>query len=258
MTLAGGDDHRTRFIRVAAEPGQERKRRAHKPRLPGFEAPFIQEGRTKFPKRVLAPDQHILVSGHNNIKIGKVVRKGPLRGYHIFTLSLQERKTCPESCQHWQSCYGNNMPFAKRVDHLHSGFLTILEAAVHRLCSVRGRTGVLIRLHALGDFYSTEYVNFWFGMLGKYPTLSLYGYTAYLSGTTIGWCVNEMNRAFPRRSMIRFSNGKGQRMNTVSIGSVESCPSNAFICPEQTGKTLGCDTCGACWGTEKTVAFLEH
>jgi hypothetical protein len=155
-----GDDMRARFVRVGHGEEKPRKRRVNKLRLPGFESPFILEGRTKFPKGVKAPDRHILVSGYNNIKIGKIVRKGHLRGYWIYTLSLEERKTCPASCQHWQTCYGNNMPFAKRVDHTAPDFLEILETAVAKWCAPqkpgRGgkmkRTGVLIRLHALGDF----------------------------------------------------------------------------------------------------------
>lgn len=252
-----GDDPRARFVRVAQTPGQERKRRVHKPRLPGFESPFIQEGRTKFGKAVQAPNKNILVSGHNNIKIGKIVRKGPLRGYHIFTLSLEERKTCPRSCQHWQSCYGNNMPFAKRVDHTHPDFLEILEAAVARLCGVRGRKGVLVRLHALGDFYSIEYAYFWQKMLDKFPNLALYGYTAHAPDTLLGFQIGTLNLNIGR-AMIRYSNGGLPEMSTASIGQVDSCPPNAFVCPEQTGKTLGCDTCGLCWGTKKNVAFLEH
>lgn len=256
-----GDDPRARFVRVAQAPGTERHRRQNKSRLPGFESPFIQEGRAKFPKSVQAPDKNILVSGHNNIKIGKIVRKGKLRGYHIFTLSLEERKTCPSSCLHWQSCYGNNMPFAKRVDHTHPDFLVILETALERLCAVAEKrgSGVLVRLHALGDFYSEAYVSFWAIMLVRFPNLNIYGYTARMPDTPIGRAIVEMNKiGFGERCLVRFSNGPGTSMNTVSIGAVASKPAHAFVCPEQTGKTLGCDTCGLCWTTEKTVAFLEH
>ena len=31
-----------------------------------------------------------------------------------------------------------------------------------------------------------------------------------------------------------------------------------FQCPEQTGKTRSCLTCGACWSTKKAVSFKEH
>jgi hypothetical protein len=67
-----GDDMRARFVRVDQGDGEHgRKRRQNRPRLPGFESSFIQEGRTKFPKAIGAPDKDILVSGYNNIKIGK-------------------------------------------------------------------------------------------------------------------------------------------------------------------------------------------
>lgn len=257
----GDDTTRARFVRVAlADRKEGRRRRANKPRLPGFEAAFIQEGRTKFSKAVQAPNKNILVSGHNNIKIGRDVRKGHLRGYWIYTLSLQERATCPRSCQHWQTCYGNNMPFAKRVDHTDRAFLSLLEASISKLCAMRNRKGILVRLHALGDFYSVAYVQFWQRMLLKYPKLCIYGYTARMPehADGIGVMIEGMNWQHPGRSMIRFSDGKKPLMSTVSIGGPESCPPDAFICPEQTGKTLGCDTCGVCWGTTKNVAFMEH
>jgi hypothetical protein len=242
-----GDDMRARFVRVDqgnAEHG--RKRRQNRPRLPGFEAAFIQEGRTKFSKAVQAPTKDILVSGYNNIKIGKVVRVGPLAGYWIYTLSLEERKTCPSSCQHWQTCYGNNMPFAKRVDHTAPDFLEILETAVARWCNAgagRGgvkRKGVLIRLHALGDFFSPGYVAFWWRMLEEHKNLCIYGYTAHKPGVPtpgfagiIGSCIADMNKEFGSRSMIRFSNGGLPKMSTVSIGNPERCPPNAFVCPSR-------------------------
>jgi hypothetical protein len=259
----GDDTTRARFVRVDQDADKPRTRRKTLPRLPGFEAVFIQEGRTKFGKRVLAPDQHILVSGHNNIKIGRDVRKGRLRGYWIYTLSLEERKTCPSSCQHWQSCYGNNMPFAKRVDHTHPEFLATLETSLDLLCQGAAKphtlaTGILVRLHALGDFFSVEYVEFWQRMLATHKNLAIYGYTAHPPESGIGWLLGMMNSLFQDRCMVRYSNGGMMQMSTVSIGREDSCPKDAFVCPEQTGKTLGCDSCGLCWGTRKNVAFLEH
>lgn len=256
-TAAGDDCTLTRYVRVGRGTG---KPRVHQPRIPGLALAFVEEGRTKFRKAVkpAAALTNLLVSGHSNVKIGRDVRRGHLKGYWIYTLSLEERRTCPSSCRHWQSCYGNNMPFAKRVDHTDPAFLPTLEAEITRLCSVRGRRGVLIRLHALGDFYSTEYVAFWDRMLREHPNLALYGYTARLSGSAIGYSVNELNRAYGKRCMIRFSDGGMRRMSTVSIASVEARPADAFVCPEQTGQTKCCATCGACWSTDKNVAFLAH
>jgi hypothetical protein len=257
----GDDATLTRFVKVgargtAAHPRKQRRQ----PRLPGFEAPHIAEGRTKFSKSVKRVDQvsNLLVSGHSNVKIGRDVRKAKFRGYWIYTLSLEERATCPTSCKHWQSCYGNNMPFAKRVDHTDPAFLPKLEAEIDKLCAMKNRAGVLIRLHALGDFFSVAYVKFWERMLRRHENLAVFGYTARPPEVGIGYEVRYMNRLFRHRSMIRFSDGGLPIMSTVSIGDETGCPPGAFICPEQTGKTRCCATCGACWSTTKNVAFMEH
>lgn len=256
---AGDDVSLTRLIRVKAAEG--RKPHQHSPRLPGLAAPFVEQGRTKFPSRVFRPDRvtALLVSGHSNVKIGRDVRKGKLRGYWIYTLSLEERATCPRTCTHWQNCYGNNMPFAKRVDHTAPDFLPRLEQEIKALLAVRGRKGILIRLHALGDFYSEMYVAFWWRMLETYPNLAVYGYTARSTFLDpIGVDIEAMNAKFGFRCMIRESDGGWPGMSTISISTPEACPADAFICPEQTGQTRCCATCAACWSTTKNVAFLDH
>src|SRR5580658_4496261 len=136
--------------------------------------------RTRFPSRVIHPNSlpTLLVSGHSNVKIGRDVRKGVLRGYWIYTLSLEERATCPSSCHHWRDCYGNSAPFAKRVMH-GPAMLAKLETEIAMLLAKRGRKGILIRLHALGDFYDTAYVAFWNKMLERHPNLAVFGYTAW-------------------------------------------------------------------------------
>ncbi len=214
---------------------------------------------TRFPTRVLpvAAMTSILVSGHSNVKIGRDVRKGRFKGYWIYTLSLQERATCPRSCEHWQTCYGNNMPFAKRVDHTDPAFLPTLEAEIERLLK-RHKTGVLVRLHALGDFYSEHYVKWWGDQLRKHPRLAVFGYTARDNSDPIGEAVIHLRHVMWDRFAVRSSNGARHNKATVSIRAEEDCPTSAFVCPEQTGKTRCCATCGACWSTTKTVAFLEH
>lgn len=254
----GDDCTLTRFVKVTTAEKPRKHRR--QPRLPGIGiSPYIVEGRTKFGKTVKRVDQvsNLLVSGHSNIKIGRDVRKAKFRGYWIYTLSLEERKTCPDSCRHWQTCYGNNMPFAQRVDHTDPKFLPALEAEITRLLSVKNRIGLLIRLHALGDFFSVEYVEFWHRMLEQFPNLAVFGYTARTSGP-ISWALGRLYGAFQGRALIRYSDGGFPFMSTVSIGDETGRPSNAFICPEQTGKTRCCATCAACWSTTKNVAFMEH
>ena len=55
-----------------------------------------------------------VVKKSTNTKLGKRVTKGKLAGFPIFTVTLEERATCPRSCIHWDDCYGNNMMNATR------------------------------------------------------------------------------------------------------------------------------------------------
>lgn len=246
---AGDDPSLTRWIK---EPGRHAK--------PSTIAlmPRNASG-TRYKTRVLRPDQmnSILVSGHSNVKIGRDVRKGKLRGYWIYTLSLEERATCPTSCHHWTDCFGNAMPFAKRVRH-GQDLLGRLEVEIAELLNMRGRVGVLVRLHALGDFYSLDYVEFWARMLAAHPRLAVFGYTAHNAFSEIGLAVHKLWQQFGDRAIIRFSNGNYSRLSTVPITCVEDRPSDAFVCPEQTNQTQCCATCAACWSTLKNVAFLAH
>lgn len=225
----------------------------------GMRNAAIEAGRSFFHgKGVKHPDalKRMLVSGHSNVKIGNDVRKGRLfRGYWIYTLSLEERATCPRTCRHWETCYGNNMPYAKRIEH-GDEMLARLEAELATLTAQR--VGILVRLHALGDFYSVEYVHFWQRMLAKHPNLAIFGYTARAPGTPIGDAIFYLHHAQPRRFAIRWSDGDRAWGATRSIRSEAEAPADAFICPEQTGKTACCATCGLCWNTSKNVAFLEH
>ena len=87
----GDDVTLTRYVRIDGV----KRAKTHQPRIPTLGLPFVEEGRTKFPSRVLRVNQvtRLLVSGHSNVKIGRDVRKGKFKGYWIYTLSLEERKT---------------------------------------------------------------------------------------------------------------------------------------------------------------------
>jgi hypothetical protein len=201
--------------------------------------------------------KQLLVSGHCNAKIGRDVRKGALRGYWIYTLSLEERATCPRSCFHWDNCYGNGMPYAKRIAH-GPAMDRRLADEIPKLLGVRGRAGILVRLHALGDFYSVGYVRFWRRMLEQHPRLACFGYTARMPHTPIGAELEQLREDYPTRFAIRYSNGGYETLSTVPIRREIDAPVNAIICPEQTGRTTACATCALCWTTERNIAFLEH
>ena len=141
--------------------------------------PSAVEGRTRFPGQVIGAmaSARFLVSGVNNAKIGAMVTKGPWKGMPVYTLTLEERRTCPRSCAQWLDCYGNAMHWSPRRDAFDEDFLAVLAAEVITVSRLHP-AGFVVRLHVLGDFYSARYVLAWAHLLEMLPNLHVYGYTA--------------------------------------------------------------------------------
>lgn len=255
----GDDATFSRFVKIKDK--KQKRTPRYQWKLPGLSNPSIEKGRSLFHLRGVKPvSGNVLVSGHNNVKIGRDVRKGRrFRGYWIFTLTLEERATCPRSCEHWQTCYGNNMPFAKRIDHRDSVKLqAAIERNIQKELNKRGRKGILIRLHALGDFFSAEYVWFWANMLRKYNRLAVFGYTAYSNKTPIGKSIEEVRDIFGFRFSIRVSNDKASKLWSTRTVVHPFSSKEAIQCPEQVNLTDGCGKCGLCWNTNRNIAFVQH
>jgi hypothetical protein len=110
----------------------------------------------------------------SNDKLGKKVVKGVWKDHKFLTLTLEERATCPPSCKHWDDCYGNGMRFADRIK-----IEGLMEAIERDLAALPKNKMFVIRLHVLGDFFSTEYVEFWDRMVEKFDNIKIFGYTAH-------------------------------------------------------------------------------
>ena len=134
----------------------------------------IENGRTIYTNNVYDSISHNgwLLKVSNNKKLGKAkIVKGRHKNKFIYSLSLEERKTCPKSCFHWKTCYGNNMPFAHRFKTDKALYFTaILRDEIYNLTK-KHKFGIHIRLHVLGDFFSKEYVNFWYRCRSKWCNL---------------------------------------------------------------------------------------
>ena len=128
----------------------------------------------------------------SNKKLGFKVSAKKWTGKRLYSLTLVERETCPTSCHHWNDCYGNNMPFAHRFST--EGLIPRLEQEIKELM-LKHKEGIVIRLHVPGDFYSTEYVEFWQDMLLTHPKLCLFGYTAR-RGDNIASALWMLNKRF--------------------------------------------------------------
>jgi len=208
---------------------------------------------------------------HNLLKVpsskklgaaGKLVKKGRLKGAEVFTLTLTERETCPESCGHWSDCYGNNMPFAHRFKagpELESR----LEKEVAEKCykaAMKGRK-VLVRLHVLGDFYSDSYVRLWDNLMARFDNLNVWGYTHVTEQDNylVYHLLHRMRIEFGSRWAVRWSDQPGWEFSANSEDIQKPEKGKAIVCPEQEGKTLACTTCALCWEKDNVqIIFKTH
>lgn len=206
-------------------------------------------GTTIFLKQVKDPDKvkRLLQPASNNAKLGNIVRKGRWKGMPMHSLSLEERKTCPRSCQQWTTCYGNNMPFAYRIDHTSQGFIPALASEIQALAK-KHATGFVVRLHVLGDFFSVPYVKFWIKQMKMFPQMQVFGYTHRDPKSPIGGAIEKLNAA---GAWIRWSD-----LGDVEMAANVEGP--GLTCPEQVGKTKSCSTCGLCWSVRLPIRFLAH
>ena len=185
-----------------------------------------------------------------------IVKKGEFKGYVIFTLTLEERATCPRECYHWDNCYGNNMAFAHRIEH-GQALEAKLEEEVKELCSTY--KGVIIRLHVLGDFYSSIYALLWGKLLNLYDNLAVWGYTGHDKNSSIGHILDLIRQRYGSRFSVRFSNDLDYIFSANSTERAKPKAGKSFVCPEQTGDVANCANCALCWAaTDRQVLFMTH
>lgn len=231
--------------------------------LPPFDHPALADGRTLYPKTVRTPRrdaaaQWALKRGENSAKIGGEIVKGRWRGLPVYTLSLEERATCPRTCHHWRSCMGNSMHWSDRVQP-GADLEWRLEREIAMLEIEHGR--FVVRLHVLGDFYSVGYVELWRKLLDRHAGLNVWGYSArHDQGDPIAAALLSLVRSQWDRFAVRFSNAPQpfEAPTTISVEHPYQIPAGSILCPEQVGKTESCSTCGLCWQSERRVAFIQH
>lgn len=229
-------------------------------------------GQTLFQYRVKKADSSLmaktekLIKKSTNAKLGKKVNKGKYKGFPIFTLTLEERATCPSSCVHWLDCYGNHMRYAYRYE-AGPALEAMLETELAELQRKHPK-GFLVRLHILGDFYSVGYVAKWASWLGKFPALHVYGYTANQPNATdkleraIGQSILSLRDNCNGRFAVRFSGNFDDNFSANSFDDIRSQQAiekkEAILCPEQTKQVNSCADCAVCWAAQKPVIFQTH
>jgi hypothetical protein len=195
---------------------------------------------------------HKVIKTPTDIKLGKKVNKGKLKGAKIYILTLEERVTCDDDCEHWLDCYGNNMPFAHRFivnDALYPAIERDLDAI-----DAKGKPYQL-RLHILGDFESIRYVNFWEYQLKIRKLLNIYGYTRHHPTKPIGMAIEALRASYRARFAIRFSNYPDDPFSAQS----ENVSTDGIGCPHQLGLAKSCGDCALCWTMpDKSIIFYDH
>ena len=212
--------------------------------------------------KVTYPSYPYSVIKNTNKKLGPVIKKGHLKGQTIYTLTLEERATCTDECEHYRTCFGNNMPYSHRFT-VNESFMIKLEKDVKELAILpKNKDGFMLRLHVLGDFMSVEYVLFWKRMLQEIPNLNIYGYTRnhttskYAKHRRIAFEIVKLSALMKDRFAIRFSNKLDEPYSAISA----EISTDGIACPAQTKKGTTCADCALCWNrnTNKPIIFTTH
>ena len=191
-------------------------------------------------------------------------------GLPMYSLTLEERATCPTYCFHWRSCYGNGMGFAKRYDHSDPELLMeSLQQDLIYLAEIHPK-GFVVRLHVLGEFFSVEYVEYWATMLERYPMMKVFGYSARLRNDKIGNELRIVSFQYPERFKIWWSNGGDEPYSANSfeseVGQRQFKDGDAILCPHEIRHHDGlplvknCLSCGICFALDnigKHILFTE-
>jgi hypothetical protein len=217
---------------------------------------------TRYRKGVKPASLNMLKRGKQNKKLGDKVAVKMWKGMTMYSLSLEERATCPSDCAQWDNCYGDNMPFAHRFDHTDPNFISYLE---HQLSSLNDKhpEGFVVRLHVLGDFYSGQYIVQWQLWLHQFKNMHVFGYTHHTYTSQLGCMIGNVNSLHRDRFRVRFSDDYDTQFSAhvtkpEGINSSYNIVTDAIICPEQQGKTESCTTCGYCWSSDNPIVFIEH
>lgn len=218
----------------------------------------LRPPQTRYLKGVKPPSLNMLKRGKQNKKLGDKVTVKMWKGMTMYSLSLEERATCPADCEQWDNCYGDNMPFAHRFDHNDHNFIDYLEMQLDQL-NDKHPNGFVVRLHVLGDFYDGKYIVQWQIWLSQFENLRVFGYTHHKADTQLGNMINNVNRLHPQQFRIRYSDDDSTPFNaSVVQTSAEALARPGIVCPEQSKFTDSCATCGYCWSSDQPVIFYEH
>jgi hypothetical protein len=231
-----------------------------KPRNLVRNRPAVLERRTAYPTTVRSANvnERCLKSGVNSTKLGSHIIAGEWAGSPLYSLKLEERRTCPADCQQLVRCYGDNM--GRRTTRWNVDVALYARLVVELDALSYSNRWYVIRLHDLGDFASPEYVKFWTDAVAAHPGLRIFGYTHWRRGSEIGSLIEQESLNWDR-FRIRFSdNHQGPRTaHVIEDQSATKQHALGHVCKaDKHHPEFTCGGCAFCIDETDPVVFKLH
>jgi hypothetical protein len=210
----------------------------------------------------ISADTPILLE-EGNRKIGKHSKHYDA----LFVWNLPPVATCPGASK-WCVSYCYNADSRKDVFPIDAwsrnwgAFLTrrneVRSEIINKIQSINGKTAV--RIHSSGDFFSSEYINFWIDIVKSLPNTDFWAYTR-------SWAVDnllpDLERLHSLDNIELFASWDNHMIDppknwrrSIVITSKSDIQSGGIICPEQTGAVPNCANCRYCMIRGKGDVFF--
>lgn len=127
-----------------------------------------------------------------------------------------------------------------------------------------------VRIHSSGDFYSSEYIEFWYQIALDNQNVKFWAYTRSWNDETMSEAMSGLRRLENFQLFASYDSTMDKerlpkwRKSLVVYSEEEAkdfieTNSNSVICPEQIGKVSNCASCGICINNSSVnVIFLFH
>lgn len=209
-----------------------------------------------------SPDQPIYLE-HGNRKIGRRSK------YYdaMFAWNLPPVATCPGATQ-WCMMHCYNADSRKDVFPIDAwcrnwgAFINDSNKLKQEIVDEIGKTEgkVAVRIHSSGDFFSSEYINFWIDIIHLLPNADFWAYTR---SWTIDSLLPDLEKLHEIDNIELFASWDENMGNppknwrrSIVISTQSEIQSNGIICPEQTGAVPNCASCRYCMNKGKGDVFF--